>query len=118
MPSNGEPAAPTTPLPPGRGQPEPLIERVAAWSARRRKTALFGWLIFVVLTFAVGAAVGGKGPQNHDPGESGRAQVMIEDAGDDTRPPSENVLVQAGADSPASAPTPHCRRRFRTSARR
>ncbi|MEV0935934.1 MMPL family transporter [Streptomyces phaeochromogenes] len=100
MPSNGEPAAPTTPLPPGRGQPEPLIERVAAWSARRRKTALFGWLIFVVLTFAVGAAVGGKGPQNHDPGESGRAQVMIEDAGDDTRPPSENVLVQAGADSP------------------
>ena len=100
MPSNGPPATPTTSSQPGRGQPEPLVERVAAWSARRRKTALFGWLLFVVLTFVVGAAVGGKGPQNHDPGESGRAQVMVEEAGDDTRPPSENVLVQARDGSP------------------
>ena len=28
------------------------------WSARHRKTAIFGWLAFVIVSFAIGIAVG------------------------------------------------------------
>jgi hypothetical protein len=35
----------TGPEPPrGKG---PVVERIASWSARHRKTALFGWLLLV-----------------------------------------------------------------------
>ena len=35
-----------------------LAARMGRWSARHRKTAIFGWLAFVVLAFAVGIVSG------------------------------------------------------------
>ncbi len=37
-----------------------LAARAAHWSATHRKTAIFGWLGFVVVAFFVGNAVGQK----------------------------------------------------------
>ena len=40
---------------PGSGQFRgPLVERVAAWSAAHRKTAVFGWLALVIAAAAIG----------------------------------------------------------------
>ena len=39
-------------------QPKHLAARAGRWSARHRKTAIFGWLAFVVIAFAIGGAVG------------------------------------------------------------
>lgn len=85
--------------PPTPSRRRPLIERVTGWSARNRKTALLGWIAFVVLALAVGSVLGGKGPKSYDPGESGVAQRMIDQAGPNSRPPAESVLVQAGPSS-------------------
>ena len=35
-----------------------IAARMGRWSARHRKTAIFGWLAFVVAAFAIGSAVG------------------------------------------------------------
>ena len=35
-----------------------LAARMGRWSARRRKTAIFGWLGFVVVAAAIGAMLG------------------------------------------------------------
>ena len=37
-----------------------LAARAAYWSARHRKTAIFGWLAFVVIAFVLGGAIGTK----------------------------------------------------------
>jgi RND superfamily putative drug exporter len=80
--------------PPGR----PLVERVVGWSATHRKSAMFGWLVLVALTAALGNMLGGSGQKpNYDPGQAGRAEQMIDRAGGNTRPPRENVLVQRGS---------------------
>ena len=36
----------------------PVVERIASWSARHRKTAVLGWLTLVVAAFAVGQLLG------------------------------------------------------------
>jgi hypothetical protein len=36
----------------------PVVERVAGWSSRHRKTAVLGWLFLVVAVFAVGQMLG------------------------------------------------------------
>jgi RND superfamily putative drug exporter len=52
------------------------------WSARHRKVAIWGWLAFVLLAFAIGASVGTKTLDNSQTGvgESGRADRTIDDA--------------------------------------
>ncbi len=45
--------------PPARA---PIVERVAGWSARHRKTAVFGWLLLVVVAVAVGHQEGNPTP--------------------------------------------------------
>ena len=35
-----------------------LTGRIGGWSTRHRKTAIFGWLAFVIASFAIGTAVG------------------------------------------------------------
>src|ERR1019366_9459257 len=40
-----------TTTPPARA---PIVERVAGWSARHRKTAVFGWLLLVVAAVVIG----------------------------------------------------------------
>ena len=72
-----------------------LASRAAHWSVTHRKTAIFGWLGFVLLAFLIGQAAGPKtifGADNFT-GEAGRAEHTLEDAG--LRPNDEVVLVQS-----------------------
>ena len=76
-----------------------LAARLGGWSARHRKTAILGWLLFVVAAVLIGGMVGQlkltDGEQGT--GDSGRAERILEDAGI-TDPASEMVLVHsAGA---------------------
>ena len=51
-----------------------LAARIGCWSARHRKKAIFGWLAFVALAFAIGTGVGTKLLEQAESGvgESGR----------------------------------------------
>src|SRR4051794_32781207 len=72
-----------------------LASRAAHWSVTHRKTAIFGWLGFVVVAFLIGQAAGQKtifGADNFT-GEAGRAEHALEDAG--LRPNDEVALVQS-----------------------
>ena len=40
--------------------------RAGRWSARHRKTAIFGWLGFVIVSLVIGSAVGTKSPTEDD----------------------------------------------------
>jgi RND superfamily putative drug exporter len=55
--------------------------RMGRWSARHRKTAIFGWLAFVVAAAVIGGAIGTKQLDEDEMGigESGRAQQIIND---------------------------------------
>jgi uncharacterized membrane protein YdfJ with MMPL/SSD domain len=81
-----------------------LAARMGRWSARHRKTAIFGWLGFVAVAFALGMFTGQKTiePATAGPGESGRIDRIL-DAGF-KQPASESILIQSEsltADSPA-----------------
>jgi RND superfamily putative drug exporter len=81
-----------------------VAARMGRWSARHRKTAIFGWLAFVVAAVVLGGALGTKQLTDTDtlPGESGRAARMLDDGF--KQPAGETVLVQSSkhtADSPA-----------------
>src|SRR5262249_28311728 len=58
---------------------ENLAARVGRWSARHWKTAVFGWLAFVIAVFVLGRAVGTKQLSSTEPGpgESGRVQRIL-----------------------------------------
>src|SRR3954471_7036911 len=72
-----------------------LAARAARWSAQHRKTAIFGWLAFMVVAFALGNGVGQSTIHGADQfsGESGRAEHTLQDAG--LRPNSEHVFIQS-----------------------
>jgi uncharacterized membrane protein YdfJ with MMPL/SSD domain len=74
-----------------------IAARAARWSATHRKLAIFGWLAFVVLSVAVGGAVGQKQLTDAEAvsGESGRAERALESA--KLNPNEELVLVQSKA---------------------
>ena len=57
--------APTPGYPINGMTPRGLASRAGMWSAPHRKTAIWGWLAFVVVAFAIGGAVGTKTLQ-HD----------------------------------------------------
>jgi len=81
-----------------------VAARMGRWSAHHRKTAIFGWLAFVVAAVVLGGALGTKQLTDNDtlPGESGRAARMLDDGF--KQPASETVLVQSSkvtASSPA-----------------
>jgi RND superfamily putative drug exporter len=78
---------------PGRA---PIVERVAGWSARHRKTAVFGWLLLVVVAVAVGHQLGTSNVNSYDPGQAGRAERVL-DRPVVQQPASESVLVQGRA---------------------
>jgi RND superfamily putative drug exporter len=67
------------------------------WSASHWKTAVFGWLAFVVAALALGQALGTKqiDQNNSNVGESHRADTILRDAGFQTDPQTEIVLVQS-----------------------
>src|SRR3954452_21707016 len=69
--------------------------RIAAWSSRHRKKAIWGWLGFVLVVFAVGNAAGTTAISDVDQfsGESHRAEQALDRAG--MRPVEEVVFVQS-----------------------
>ena len=72
-----------------------IAARAGRWSATHRKTAIWGWLMFVFVAFALGGAVGTKLLQQDQlgVGESGRAAHTIQGAF--KRGAEELVLVQS-----------------------
>ncbi|MFD9723115.1 MMPL family transporter [Streptomyces sp. NPDC059072] len=73
-----------------------LAASLGAWSARHRKTALFGWLFAVIVLTVLGGLTGQKSLTEADygTGESGRAARILVDAGIKT-PAPEMVLVHS-----------------------
>ena len=72
-----------------------LAARMARWSARNRKKAIFGWLAFVVVVFMAGNLVGTTQISEVDQfsGEAGEAERALDRAG--MRPNEEVVYVQS-----------------------
>jgi RND superfamily putative drug exporter len=85
-----------------------MVSRAARWSATHRRTAIFGWIAFVIAAIALGGAVGQKKMTEADqyPGESGRGQQALQDAR--LTPNTEMLLVQ-GKDAGTTARTPEFR---------
>jgi putative drug exporter of the RND superfamily len=101
------PASPATG--PSRG---PLVERIAGWSAGHRKTAVFGWLLLVVIAVMAGQMLGTKNVPSYDPGQAGRAERILNQPGVRT-PPAESVLIQARAAGASFASDPQLRQAVR-----
>ena len=76
-------------------QPRSLAARAGRWSATHRKQAIWGWLAFVIVSFAIGGAVGTQVLQQDElgVGESGRADQTIQGAF--PRSAEELVLIQS-----------------------
>ena len=72
-----------------------LAARAGKWSAQHRKTAILGWILFVVLATFAGSSVGQKELPEADManGESKRAMQIIE-AADFPETVGEQVLIQ------------------------
>ena len=81
----------------GAVQNENLAARVGRWSARHWKTAVFGWLAFVLVAFYLGMVVGTNSLSVNEPGpgESGRVQRILND--EFVQPAKELVLVQSSS---------------------
>ena len=75
-----------------------VAARMGRWSAGHRKTAIFGWLAFVVAAFAVGIAVPLQSIDETDwnVGEARKGDHIIRDGGFALDEQSEFVLVQSG----------------------
>ncbi|MCX4677782.1 MMPL family transporter [Streptomyces sp. NBC_01433] len=75
-----------------------LAARIGVWSAHHRKTAILGWLLFVVLATGIGGASGmvEMTDAENGAGDSVRAERILSDAGLD-KPAGELVMVSASA---------------------
>jgi putative drug exporter of the RND superfamily len=104
-------AEPTS-QPPPRRTSGPVVERVAGWSARHRKTALLGWLLLVVGAVMIGNMLGTKNLNSYDPGQAGRAERVLSRPGV-VQPVSETVLIQARNGTSSVAADPEIRRAVR-----
>src|SRR5687767_6919223 len=74
-----------------------VAARMGRWSARHRKTAIFGWLAFVIAAFAIGMAVPMEKIDEADwnVGEARKGDHIIRDGGFALDQQSEFVLVQS-----------------------
>jgi uncharacterized membrane protein YdfJ with MMPL/SSD domain len=80
--------------------------RAGRWSARHRKTAILGWLAFVLAAVVIGGAIGTQqlDPVDHGSGEAARADKTLDAAGFKVDSTSESILIRsstATADDPA-----------------
>ena len=82
---------------------ENLAARAGRWSARHWKTAVFGWLAFVLVAFYLGMVVGTDSLSVNEPGpgESGRVQRILNDEFE--QPAKELVLLQSSSLTATSA---------------
>ena len=90
----------------------PIVERVAGWSARHRKTAVFGWLLLVVVAVAVGHQLGTSNVNSYDPGQAGKAERVL-DRPVVQQPDAESVLVQGRSAGQTYASDPEMRQAVR-----
>ena len=98
--------------PPGEAHDPPrnLTERVAGWSARHRKTAVFGWLLLIAAIFMAGQALGSRNLPQYDAGQSGQAErVLNQLAPAQDNAYAETVLIQATAPGATFATDPAMR---------
>lgn len=75
-----------------------IAARMGRWSASHWKTAVFGWLAFVVAALAIGGVVGTKNidTQNANVGQAHQADTILKDNGfGQTDPQTEIVVVQS-----------------------
>src|SRR5919198_1745689 len=74
-----------------------LAARMGRWSASHWKTAVFGWLAFVVAALAIGNVVGTKNidMQDANVGQSHRADQILNEGFPQADPQTEFVLVQS-----------------------
>jgi uncharacterized membrane protein YdfJ with MMPL/SSD domain len=81
-----------------------IAARAGGWSARHRKAAIWGWLAFVIVAFAIGGAVGTTTLDNAHlgVGESGRADRTADAAF--PKSADEMVLVQSATENVDSLP--------------
>jgi RND superfamily putative drug exporter len=72
-----------------------LSARAAYWSAHHRKTAIFGWLGFALVAFAIGAVIGTNSLTQANAGvrESGRMDRLLDK--DFKTPAGERILIQS-----------------------
>jgi len=77
-------------------KPKGIAARAGHWSARHRKTAIFGWLAAIVIIFMVGQSLGQKTPTQSQSlnGDSRKAMTIVDDAGFPEKS-GEMVLVQS-----------------------
>src|SRR5215470_1887887 len=99
---------PTTAPPPPRRTRGPMVERIAGWSARHRKTALFGWLLLIAGAVLIGNVLGTKNLNSYDPGQAGQAERVLARPGV-IQGPTETILVQARAGGQTVAGDPEIR---------
>jgi uncharacterized membrane protein YdfJ with MMPL/SSD domain len=87
----------------GSVQNENLAARAGRWSARHWKTAVFAWLGFVLVAYALGTLLGTNSLSVNEPGpgESGRVQQILNDKFE--QPAKELVLVQSSSLTARSA---------------
>src|SRR6186997_340162 len=74
-----------------------IAARMGRWSASHWKTAVFGWLVFVVAAFYLGNTVGTKNLKDEDysTGQSHKADVILKKGFPQADPQTEFVLVQS-----------------------
>src|ERR671932_1223228 len=74
-----------------------LAARMGRWSASHWKTAVFGWLAFVLAAVVIGQAVGTKNIDQQDAnvGQAHKADKILKEAGFQLDPQTEIVLVQS-----------------------
>src|SRR5215472_19371627 len=87
------------------GARSPIVERIAHWSTRHRKTAVVGWLLLITASVVIGNMLGTKNQNSYDPGQAGRAERVLSRPGVVQRP-TETVLIRARADGRTVATDP------------
>jgi len=83
---------------------------VAGWSARHRKTAVFGWLLLIAAVFMAGQAIGSRNLPQYDSGQAGQAERMLNQVSPAQYDSyAETVLIQAKAPGATFATDPAMR---------
>src|SRR3984957_11957447 len=93
---------------PARRVRPPAVEAIAGWSARHRKTAVFGWLALVAVAYLIGQLLGSPSLQQNDLGQAGQAEQTLQHLGV-TAPTTEAVLIQERAHGQTFATDPAMR---------
>jgi uncharacterized membrane protein YdfJ with MMPL/SSD domain len=86
-------------------QPRNLAARAGRWSATHRKTAILGWILFVVAATMIGGHIGQKNLKTVESGngDSKHGSMIVDDAGF-PKTVGERVLIQGKGSIKADSP--------------